>query len=147
VKPSTYWRTLLAASVLISTAGNTGHTLLVGGDHSWAAACWAAVPPLMIFAVTHGLASSAGAGVRLWVYRAGVTGAVLIAAGAFWASYVALRDLSRRISPPSLSRLPRPRPSLRRPRRPQMRRPWPAAMRQPCCILCRVMQVMQQPMR
>lgn len=94
MKPSTYWKILLGAAVAVSVAGNTGHVLLSNTEPRWAAAAWAAVPPLFLFAVTHGLTVSAGAGVRTWAYRCGVAGAIGIAAGAFWASYVALRDLS-----------------------------------------------------
>lgn len=98
---SAYWKTLLAAAVAVSVAGNTGHAFLAENLHRWAAAAWAAVPPLMLFAVTHGLTNSAGIVGRRWVWRAGVAGAAMIAVGAFWASYVALRDLSAVLGCPS----------------------------------------------
>ncbi len=102
----TYWRTLLAASVAISVAGNTGHVLLTQADHRVAAAAWAAVPPLMLAAITHGMAATAGAGVRRWIYRAGVTGAVCIALMAFAVSFVALREVSILLGcPPAVAAL------------------------------------------
>lgn len=106
MKASTYWKMLLAVAVAVSVAGNTGHAFLAENPHRWAAAAWAAVPPLMLFAVTHGLANTVGGvgGHRRWVWRAGVAGAAMIAAGAFWASYVALRDLSAILGcPPSVA--------------------------------------------
>ena len=102
----TYWRALLAASVAISVAGNTGHVLLTQADHRVAAAAWAAVPPLMLAAITHGMAATAGAGVRRWIYRAGVAGAVAIAMMAFAVSFVALRDVSVLLGcPPAVAAL------------------------------------------
>lgn len=99
MKPSTYWKCLLAAAVAVSVAGNTGHVLLAGGPHPWAAAALAAVPPLALVAITEGLTLSVGRGRRRWAYRAGATGAVAIAGGAFVISFVALRDLTITLLP------------------------------------------------
>ncbi|ORA27368.1 DUF2637 domain-containing protein [Mycobacterium aquaticum] len=90
---TTYWRTVLVTFVAISVAGNTGHVLLVDADHRWAAAALAAVPPLGLVLITHGLTAHAGKG-RGAMYWSGVAGAVAIAAMAFVASFVTLRDLA-----------------------------------------------------
>nr|WP_046284134.1 DUF2637 domain-containing protein [Mycobacterium sp. UM_NZ2] len=90
----TYWKCLLGLLVCASVAGNVGHIVLANVTSPIPSAIAAAFPPLLLAAVVEGLALTVGASVRTWVYRAGVVCAGAIAGGAFYASYVALRDLA-----------------------------------------------------
>ncbi|GAA4403908.1 helix-turn-helix domain-containing protein [Tsukamurella soli] len=100
MSPQAYWRGLLAVSVTTSIALNVAHVLIATGPHRGVAVAVAAVPPGMLFAVTHGLAATADAGVRRAVYRVAVTGAAALALGAFAASYIAIRDLALALAYP-----------------------------------------------
>lgn len=96
MKDSTYWRTVLCAFIGITVAGNTGHVLLVGAEHPVPAAAFAAVPPLALVLITHGLTGriGRGGGAVFWI---GAVGAVAVAGGAFWISWVTLRDLTAQL--------------------------------------------------
>lgn len=96
MKDSTYWRTVLCAFIGITVAGNTGHVLLVGAEHPIPAAALAAVPPLALVLITHGLTGriGRGGGAVFWI---GAVGAVAVAGGAFWISWVTLRDLTAQL--------------------------------------------------
>ncbi|WP_133055195.1 DUF2637 domain-containing protein, partial [Mycolicibacterium fallax] len=97
-----YWAWVLAAAVAVSVAGNVGHAILTANPAlRTPAAVAAALPPLALLAVTEGLARSHGRGVRRRVYRAGVGGAVVIAALAFVLSFAALRDLAVMLGQPA----------------------------------------------
>jgi hypothetical protein len=102
--PRRYWQAVLAAAVVTSTAGNVFHACLTAPIALRTPAAFAAaLPPLALLAVTHGLTSSAGAGVRRKVYRWAVAGAVGIAALAFALSYAALRDLAIQLGQPRIT--------------------------------------------
>ncbi|OCB56198.1 hypothetical protein A5722_15030 [Mycobacterium vulneris] len=96
MKDSSYWRTVLCVFIGITVAGNTGHVLLVGADHPIPAAALAAVPPLALVLITHGLTGriGRGGGAVFWI---GAVGAVAVAGGAFWISWVTLRDLTAQL--------------------------------------------------
>lgn len=95
-KDSTYWRLVLITFVAITVAGNTGHVLLVGAEHPVPAAALAAVPPLALVLITHGLTGRIGRGGGA-VFVVGAIGAVAVAGGAFWISWVTLRDLTAQL--------------------------------------------------
>lgn len=102
MSPRKYWAAVLTAAVIVSVAGNVGHSLLTApAALRIPAAFAAALPPLALLGVTEGLSRSAGAGVRPRVYRAGVAGAVAIAALAFILSFAALRDLAIALGQPA----------------------------------------------
>lgn len=96
MKDSSYWRTVLCVFIGITVAGNTGHVLLVGAEHPIPAAALAAVPPLALVLITHGLTGriGRGGGAVFWI---GAAGAVAVAGGAFWISWVTLRDLTAQL--------------------------------------------------
>lgn len=97
MKDSTYWRLVLITFVAITVAGNTGHVLLVGAEHQLPAAALAAVPPLALVLITHGLTGRIGKGSAGALFWFGAVGAAGIAAGAFWISWVTLRDLTAQL--------------------------------------------------
>ncbi len=92
-----YWAAAMFGFLTISVAGNVAHAALITPpDLRWAGAAWATVPPLILVTVTEGLmrsAAVASAG-RRWAYIVGVAAAMLLAAGAFVVSFIALRDLT-----------------------------------------------------
>ncbi|RIU41032.1 DUF2637 domain-containing protein [Mycobacteroides abscessus] len=96
MKDSSYWRTVLCVFIGITVAGNTGHVLLVGAEHPIPAAALAAVPPLALVLITHGLTGriGRGGGAVFWI---GAVGAFAVAGGAFWISWVTLRDLTSQL--------------------------------------------------
>lgn len=96
MKDSSYWRTVLCVFIGITVAGNTGHVLLVGAEHPIPAAALAAVPPLALVLITHGLTGriGRGGGAVFWI---GAAGAFAVAGGAFWISWVTLRDLTAQL--------------------------------------------------
>lgn len=96
------WATILAAAVAVSVAGNVGHAWLTAPSAlRIPAAIAAALPPLALLAVTEGLMRSTATADRRWVWRAGVAGAVLIAALAFTLSFAALHDLAVLLGQPA----------------------------------------------
>jgi len=60
----------------------------------------AAVPPLFLLAVVHGIAVSVRAGASGTVYRCAVTATAVIGVGAFVLSFCALRDLLTQMGTP-----------------------------------------------
>ncbi|RDH12697.1 DUF2637 domain-containing protein, partial [Tsukamurella pulmonis] len=102
MSPRRYWAATLAAAVAVSVAGNVGHALLTAPEAlRIPAAVAAALPPIALLVVSEGLVRTAGHGVRRWAHRAGVAGAVAIAALAFVLSFAALRDLAIALGQPA----------------------------------------------
>lgn len=94
-KARTFWIWTLALAVAVSVALNIAHVWIAGATpHRVLTAAVACVAPGFLFLITHGLTLSARAGVRGAVSWAGVTGAVVITAGAFAASFLAIRGLA-----------------------------------------------------
>jgi hypothetical protein len=87
-----FWSFLIAAT-MVSLIGNVVHAVWHLIPLVVIQIGTAAVPPLFLLAVVHGIALSVRAGASGTVYRWAVTSAAVIGVGAFLLSFRALRDL------------------------------------------------------
>jgi Protein of unknown function (DUF2637) len=94
-----FWGFLVGAT-LVSLIGNVVHAIWRLIPFVVIQIGTAAVPPLLLLAVVHGIALSVRAGASGTVYRWAVTATAVIGAGAFVLSFRALRDLLIQIGTP-----------------------------------------------
>lgn len=89
-----FWTWLMGAT-LTSLAGNIIHAVLTAPENlRWIAAVIAAVPPTVLLCAVHGIAVLAKTNASGTMYRVSVTATGALALGAFFLSFVALRDLA-----------------------------------------------------
>lgn len=87
-----FWSFLIGAT-MVSLIGNVVHAIWHLIPFVLIQVGTAAVPPLFLLAVVHGIALSVRAGASGTVYRCAVTATAVIGVGAFVLSFRALRDL------------------------------------------------------
>jgi Protein of unknown function (DUF2637) len=87
-----FWSFLIGAT-LVSLIGNVVHAVWHLIPFVLIQIGTAAVPPLFLLAVVHGIALSVRAGASGTVYRCAITATAVIGVGAFVLSFRALRDL------------------------------------------------------
>jgi hypothetical protein len=88
-----FWCFLIGATT-VSLIGNIAHAVLPYIPRIVIQIGTAAIPPLFLLAVVHGIALSVRAGASGTVYRWAVTATAVIGVGAFVMSFRALRDLA-----------------------------------------------------
>jgi hypothetical protein len=96
-----FWSFLIGAT-MVSLVGNVVHAVWHLIPFVFIQIGTAAVPPLFLLAVVHGIALSVRAGASGTVYRCAVTATAVIGVGAFVLSFRALRDLLIQVGTPPL---------------------------------------------
>jgi Protein of unknown function (DUF2637) len=94
-----FWSFLIGAT-MVSLIGNVVHAVWHLIPSVFIQIGTAAVPPLFLLAVVHGIALSVRAGASGTVYRCAVAATAVIGAGAFVLSFRALRDLLTQMGTP-----------------------------------------------
>jgi hypothetical protein len=94
-----FWSFLIGAT-MVSLIGNVVHAVWHLIPFVFIQIGTAAVPPLFLLAVVHGIALSVRAGASGTVYRCAVTATAVIGVGAFVLSFRALRDLLTQMGTP-----------------------------------------------
>jgi len=94
-----FWSFLIGATT-VSLIGNVVHAVWHLIPLVFIQIGTAAIPPLFLLAVVHGIALSVRAGASGTVYRCAVTATAVIGAGAFLLSFRALRDLLTQMGTP-----------------------------------------------